>query len=175
MVVDSSFATQPAGETLARITRQQDRCPARMGYAYTRWQVQPFTFRTKVHGQPGTAELTTLVSDHFGGQSVERADHLERFYFTRELGYTRWERWQNLSVRARAGDRRQATELAATARCAPGLGAPLGAPPAASWAMVDCREWTQVVPPDDPAGDPPAFWLDRLRSYEATRDMCRPK
>ena len=58
-----------------------------------------------------------------------------------------------------------AAELAATGRCAEGL----GAPSAASWAMVDCREWTQVVPPDDPAGDPPVFWLDRLRTYEATR------
>lgn len=167
VLVDSTFdpAVRPAGETLARITRQQDRCPARLGYAYTRWYVQPFAFRTKVRGQPGTAELTTLVSDHFGGQSVERADHLERFYFTRELGYTRWERWQNLSVRDRAGDRRQAAELAATGRCAPGL----GAPSAAGWALVDCREWTQLVPPADPAGDLPAFWLDKLRGYEATR------
>lgn len=170
VVVDRSFdaAARPSSEMLARITQRQDRCPARLGYAYTRWRVQPMQYRTKVHGRPGTAELTTLVSEHFGGQDVESADHLERMYFTQELGYTRWERWQNASVRDRAQDRRQAAILAATARCAPALGAPSTA---TTWIMIDCREWTQIVPPADPAGDAPTFWLDRLRSYEQTRGM----
>ena len=36
VVVDRSFAEQPAGDMLARITRQPRLCPDRLGYAYTR-------------------------------------------------------------------------------------------------------------------------------------------
>ena len=170
VIVDRSFAMQPSGEALARITRNPRQCPDRLGYAYTRWRVQPVTYRTMARGRPGRAELPTLVSEHFGGRDVVSADHLERFQFTQALGYTRWERWQNLSVHDRAADRAQAAALAATGRCAPGLGAPEAGP----WAMLDCREWTQIVPPDDPAGDPPGPWLDRLRTHPATAQMFPP-
>ena len=37
--------------------------------------------------------------------------------------------------------------------------------------MLDCREWTQVVPPADPRGDPIGFWVDRLRRDERTRAL----
>ncbi len=166
VVVDRSFATQTAGQTVARITRRAGACPDRLGYAFTRWTVQPVTFRDKVGGRVGRVTLTALVSDHFGGRSVDAAGNLERMYFTRELGYTRWERWQNLSRQDRPGDRREAAAMVANERCEPLVG-----PPATetSWAMVDCREWTQMVPPSTPGGDRPDFWLDRLRGYAETR------
>jgi hypothetical protein len=41
------------------------------------------------HGQVGLAVLQTLISEHFGGKYLDTADHLERMYFTRALGYTR--------------------------------------------------------------------------------------
>jgi hypothetical protein len=168
VIVDTGFAAQQAGEALARITRRADRCPDHLGYAYTRWHVQPVQYRTASRGQPGSAVLPTLVSEHFGGKDVADADHLERMYFTHPLGYTRWERWQNLAVHDRFRD--QAAALAASGRCAPGLGAP--AP--AGWVMVDCREWTQMAPPSDPQGDPPGFWLDRLRTAPATAAIFTP-
>ncbi|HJU18573.1 MAG TPA: hypothetical protein VJ770_19140, partial [Stellaceae bacterium] len=43
-------------------------------------------------------------------------------------------------------------------RCSPAA-APQGGP----FVMVDCREWTRIVPPHDPAGDPPGFFLDAVR------------
>ncbi len=168
VIVDRSFAERTSGQMLARITRNADRCPQRLGYAFTRWHVQPVSFRDSTNGRTGRVTLSTLVSEHFGGKDVDGADHLERMYFTHALGYTRWERWQNLSVHDRPRDRQQAAELAASDRCEPGLGAPSAA---SRWAMVDCREWTQIVPPADPAGDPPGFWLDRLRAQAATRSM----
>ena len=115
-------------------------------------------------------ELQTLVSEHFGGQDVDGAEHLERFQFTRALGFTRWERWENLAVRNRAEDRAQAAAMAASGRCEPGLGPPAAGP----WIMVDCRQWTQIVPPADPAGDPAGPWLDRLRAAPETRDLFIP-
>ncbi len=170
VVVDRSFAARPTGETLARITREPRRCPDQLGYAYTRWQVQPVSYRTMFQGRPGQTELPTLVSEHFGGRTVADADHLERFQFTQALGYTRWERWQNLAVHNRAEDRAQAATMAASGRCEPGLGPPAAGP----WVMVDCRQWTQIVPPDNAGGDPPGPWLDRLRSSPVTQDLFAP-
>jgi len=164
VIVDSSFATQPAGEMLARITLRVSPCPVRLGYAFTRWHVQPVTFRTRVRGKLGQATLQTLVSDHFGGRDVASADHLERMYFTHALGYTRWERWQHLAVHDRAADRAMGAAIAATQRCAAGLGPPTPE----GWIMVDCREWTQMAPPADPAGDKPDFWIAQLRANPST-------
>ncbi len=171
VVVDRSFASQPTGQTVARITRRPGACPDHLGYAFTRWSVQPVTFRDKVAGRVGHTTLTTLVTDHFGGHSVDAAANLERMYFTRELGYTRWERWQNLSRQDRIADRQQAAAMVANERCEPQLGPPSTA---TRWVMVDCREWTQMVPPLSPGGDRPDFWLDRLRGYPNTRAMFPP-
>ena len=30
--------------------------------------------------------------------------------------------------------------------------------------LIDCREWTRIVPPSDPAGDPPGFWIEAIRA-----------
>ena len=70
VIVDASFNERPSGETLARITRDPTRCLGRLGYAYTRWHVQPVRYSAKSGGRPLSAELRTLVSDHFGGRSA---------------------------------------------------------------------------------------------------------
>jgi hypothetical protein len=106
--------------------------------------------------------LTTLVSEHYGGERPEAAGHVERFYFTRELGSTRWERWQNLAHSRGFGAERlskTAADLALSGRCSKPP-----TPEGAEFVMIDCREWTQIVPPDDPAGDRPAFFFDAVRS-----------
>lgn len=169
VIVDSSFATASLGETTARLTRRPQACPQRLGYAYTRWQVRPVSYRTRAFGEAGTVSLETLLSEHFGGRDERSAEHLERFYFTRALGSTRWERWENLAGRDGPAPREQARALAQSGRCDAGLDAPgLG------WVMVDCREWTQIVGPADPAGDLPGFWIDRLRRDERTRSLFPP-
>ncbi len=170
VVVDSSFADRPEGERLARITRDTDRCPANLGYAYTRWRLQTVPYRLMLQGRPRQADLLTLVSEHFGGRSVADADHLERFQFTQALGYTRWERWQNLQSKNLAEDRAQAADLGQSGRCEDGLGAP--AP--GGWIMVDCRQWTQIVRAEDSQGDPIGPWLDRLRASPVTRGLFNP-
>jgi hypothetical protein len=30
--------------------------------------------------------------------------------------------------------------------------------------LIDCREWTRIVPPSEPAGDRPGFFVKELRS-----------
>jgi len=149
------------GETVARLRDlrrdRQDICPTSLNAAYTRWFVRPVRYRD-APGQGAPATLMTLVSEHFGGADPATADHLERFYFTRELGGTRWERWQNAATDRRAAQ--AAHWFAATGRCSaaqpPAGGAPL--------VLVDCREWTRIVPSGDPAGDPAGFFIAAIRA-----------
>jgi hypothetical protein len=162
-------ADRPAplqGETIARLkdlrVGDQETCPARFNGAYTSWHVAPFRYRA-APGQGTPITLTTLISDHYGGGRRDNADHVERFYFTRELGGTRWERWQNA-----AGNRQFSAErvaeaaktYAATGRCS-GAPAPEGG---AAMVLIDCREWTRIVPASGPAGDRPGFFIETLRS-----------
>lgn len=161
------------GETVARLNDlkegRQSSCPARLNAAFTRWHIEPVRYRT-VEGQGAPITLTTLISEHYGGEHPERADHVERFYFTRELGSTRWERWQNLpNSRGFSADQvaKAASDLAQSGRCSkadtPAGGAPL--------VMVDCREWTLILPAEDPAGDRPGFFIDAIRSRHLGDDL----
>ncbi|HEX3953313.1 MAG TPA: hypothetical protein VHW90_07050 [Stellaceae bacterium] len=155
------------GETVARLNDlkagRQATCPSRFNTAYTDWRVAPFRYRAG-QGQGTPITLTTLISEHYGGSSGRATtDHVERFYFTRELGGTRWERWQNADgnvIASAAKIAEMAAAFAATGRCStpdmPGGGATM--------LLIDCREWTQIVPPGDPAGDRAGFFLDAVRA-----------
>jgi hypothetical protein len=154
------------GETVARLNDlrqgQQDTCPSSFNPAFTSWRVAPFRYRA-APGQGAPITLTTLISEHYGGASRATADHVERFYFTRELGGTRWERWQNGDGNAQFSAAKiadQAAWFAKTGRCSsadtPGGGAPM--------VLIDCREWTLIEPPSDPAGDRPGFFIEAIRA-----------
>jgi hypothetical protein len=154
-----------AGESVATLkdlrVGQQQSCPARFNRAYTQWYVKPVRYRA-APGQGAPITLATLISEHYGGAERDTADHVERFYFTRELGGTRWEHWQNAK-----GNRRYdatmvaaaAARFAATGRCGEAP-VPEGG---AQFVLLDCREWTRIVPPDNAAGDPPGFFLKAVR------------
>jgi hypothetical protein len=161
------------GETVARLNNlregRQSSCPARLNTAFTRWYIEPVRYRA-AEGQGVPVTLTTLISEHYGGEHPDSADHVERFYFTRELGSTRWERWQDPShTRGFSADQvaKAASDLALSGRCskedAPAGGAPL--------VMIDCREWTLILPAENPAGDRPGFFIDAIRSRHLGGDL----
>ena len=163
--LDADRSMPLMGQAVARLKdlgeARQANCPARFDAAFTRWRVQPVRYRA-ADGQGAAVTLTTLISEHYGGARPDSADHVERFYFTRELGATRWERWQNLS-RSRdfsaAELTKKAAALAASGRCSKAA-----SPSGGAFVMVDCREWTLIVPAGDAAGDPPGFFIDAARS-----------
>ena len=159
-----------AGETIARLndltSGHQDTCPSRFNPAFTRWRVVPFRYRA-VPGQGAPITLTTLISEHYGGANPATADHVERFYFTRELGATRWERWQNANGNARLGAAKiaeMAAGFARSGRCSAPEMPNGGATGGATMLLLDCREWTRIEPPADLAGDRPGFFIDRVRT-----------
>jgi len=161
------------GETVARLNDlkegRQSSCPSRLNAAFTRWYTASVRYRT-AEGQGAPVTLMTLISEHYGGDDPESADHVERFYFTRELGSTRWERWQNLSYsRDFSADQvmKTASDLALSHRCSP-ADTPAGGVP---FAMVDCREWTLIVPPDKPHGDQAGFFIEAIRSRHLGNDL----
>ena len=166
---DADRPTPLQGETIARLSGlppdRQDTCPTRFSAAFTTWRVAPFHYRA-APGQGNPITLTTLISDHYGGADRATADHVERFYFTRELGGSRWERWQNT-----AGNRQlsaakiaeAAAWFAATGRCStPEM--PHGDAGGVTFVLIDCREWTLIVPSANPAGDRPGFFIDAIRA-----------
>lgn len=166
IVVDKTFSIDRAGETLAHLTRNPHFCSKALDFSFTRWHVKPVGFRRRIDGKETVKSLTTLISDHFGGKSPDEADHLERFYFTRELGLTSWERWQNLRRAEKPSYRPQAAALATSARCAHAAEAPASS---GEWLLIDCREWTNIVPADHAVGDSPDFWIKEVRSRAETQ------
>ena len=151
------------GETVTRLNRARtgrETCPTRFVPAYTDWTVRPVRYRAAPE-QGTTVTLETLISEHYSGER-DAADLVERFYFTRELGGTRWESWGNRNGNAQysaAVVAQAAARFAASGRCS-AADPPAGA---VTYVLIDCREWTRIVPPAEPDGDPPGFFLDAIR------------
>jgi hypothetical protein len=94
----TNISANPAGAKLARLNiTQGDSCPWLYNSAHTEWRLLP----QKVTFTTGKT-LAAVMVDHFGGRSPSSADHIERFYFTREYGFTRWERWSIGDVTVKA-------------------------------------------------------------------------
>lgn len=111
-------------------------CPGGLDVAYTQWSHAVVTYGG-VHASRAKT-LDSVVTDHFGGDSVATAGHLERFYFTTVYGLTRWERWERSNT--------------VTPRSEGCNGAVVEGP----FRRVDCRDWTHVQ--RDPRPYPPEAW-----------------
>lgn len=140
--------------TVARlnITASPESCPQRFNAAFTRYRLDQVTFPFRIvdagsRVATATRRLDVVVSEHYGGTSIDSADHLERFFFARKLGLVRWERWSNRQVSRQPGVAETAAQLAGTARC-PKLesaGPESYGRPGRDWLLVDCRTWTALV------------------------------
>lgn len=165
LIADRRADEEKSGDLVAalRIVTTES-CPSEFDSAYTKWGFKDIRYRSSLNGDL-SSPLHTLISSHFGGKNLASATHLERFYFTRELGLTRWERWQNPKfdpIPTTTKDR--AARLTASRRCEA-----IEPPPDRGWLMVDCREWTNISPPDSTDGDQPNFWLEKLQLNELTK------
>lgn len=167
LIVGKSSENIAAGNDIAilRIIKTLS-CPTSFDYAYTEWHFADISYRTSLEGGL-RMPMHTLVSSHFGGKTVSSADHLEKFYFTRELGLTRWERWQNTKYsKDGSHDSKRAQKLAISGRCRN-----LESVPGGGWLMVDCREWTNITGSEMRNGDSAIFWVDRLRTNPLSQQM----
>jgi hypothetical protein len=129
------------------ITANPTVCPARFNDAFTRFRVDrvEFPFRIIEHTplvRTVRRELEVVVSEHYGGTEIAKADHLERFYLAKGLGLVRWERWANGNLEQPETMRQAQRLLAETARC-PRI--ERYGQPDRRWFLVDCRTWTTLV------------------------------
>jgi hypothetical protein len=130
-----------------RIARSSAECPAAFDRSYTRWREAtmrwPFLLDGEADaGRPLLPPARTILSEHFGGASVDAADHMERFYLAEGMGLTRWERWEH-GTRSRKPDiPRRARHLLDSGRCPEVDGSE---PPGENWRRTDCRMWTNFV------------------------------
>jgi hypothetical protein len=160
VVVDRSYSPEHPGSMVARLTRYPERC-AEEAYAYTYWRTVPVIFRVRAADGIVSRDFETLITDHFGGHDRQTAANMERFYLTRELGFTRWERWQNFDRQKRPLDVMRTARMATSGQCDPVQPMPAAT---GNWHMVACRQYTNLVPPANPAGDLPSFWIETIKS-----------
>lgn len=149
-------ADVPAGAWRQRIAelamaRSAVGCSPGFAKSLTRYRLEPievplFAVRDGKR-QPMTVRVPTIVSEHFGRDTIPSADHLERFFFGKGLGMYRWERWEQRGRSLNPEMEQQAAHFARSGRCPP---LPFSVPPASGWVLTDCRMWTNLVRQDDP-------------------------
>ncbi len=160
------LARNPAGmlnSSIKRVPAFGVACPPARRNQTTKWYLRDYAPMTGTD-TPGSKKFRTLISEHFSGKDSKKFAHLERMYFTRELGRIRWERWQNLSQQAREGDEESADMLESSGRCSGGVGPP-DFP--GKWTMVRCHEWSNLIPTTSAEGDHLDTWFRALTN--ATR------
>jgi len=122
-------------------------CPMDFNAAYTRYRADQIEMTFRVVRRSGSIQsiarnMEVVISEHYGGADIAHADHLERFYFARDLGLVRWERWENFADSQPPDAYRMADLIATSERCKP---LPYSNAPGAKWRMIDCRSWTMLV------------------------------
>ncbi|WP_149539047.1 hypothetical protein [Siccirubricoccus phaeus] len=125
------------------ISAAAEACPAALNPSLTRWRMLRLELPWRdAGGPPRAVAAEVLLSEHYGGAGIAMADHLERFWFARDLGLVRWERWENPARSPALRIAAMAALLAASGRCPPVAGAE---PPGPGWRAVDCRLWTNFA------------------------------
>ncbi len=93
-------------------------CPTRVNRALTTWVRDAFVYKSGL-------TLNSLISDHYSrgdarGDSPGKAEQVERTYWTREFGLTRWEKWARsdwVNPRTKRPAREAAEALYRSGRC----------------------------------------------------------
>jgi hypothetical protein len=125
-----------------RITPAAERCPLRYIPSFTRWRRLEIAYPWwDGEAAQGPFIATSIISEHYDGASIAAARSMERFWFARDLGRLRWERWE-----ASAGP----TDLP---QCPAVAGAESPGP---GWRLADCRFWVRFRRGDQPIPPWPA-------------------
>lgn len=165
MLFDSSVFTTGSSSKISNLrqTLNTDSCPVQLDQSMTKWKLVPMRFRKDIDHHL-TNPIPTIITDHFSQKNDQLAGAMERMYFTKELGWTRWEAWKNLSAKGAnsAQIMKRANALKESRRCDIRDGQPNNNK---NWVMVDCREWTNIQPVDADVSKPSQFWIEKLLSH----------
>lgn len=119
------------------IGTSQSTCPTAFAQSLTTWEFpsDPLTYTSGV-------KLVSAISYHYSNATIAASDHLEKFYFTKEYGATRWERWERPNTAYHSGEKERADAKAAAGVC---NGVSVTYDATGPWYRVDCREWTHII------------------------------
>lgn len=114
------------------IARDPTTCPPRLNDALTRYRLEQIEFPFAVAGQRSTRTISTVISEHYDGRTIDMAEALERSYLGQGYGLLRWEAW----------GRTPPSIPDLPERCGH---VAFSDPPAPGWWLRDCRTYT-VIP-----------------------------
>ena len=112
-------------------------CPKTFDTSYTAWEFPGIL--TYTNG----VKLDSAISYHYSHATGETSDHLEKFFFTRKYGLTRWERWERPNTPYHTNEAARSAAKEATGVC---NGPWTSTDSVGTWYRVDCREWTMIIP-----------------------------
>ena len=114
------FGVFQSAHTTSEPDSLMEACPLRFRRALTTWHMSEVTYRSG-------GRLDSIVSNHYAqmdgtGTTPGAAMQVERTYWTREFGLTRWEKWARIDWRhVRSGEPAQelAKRVRSSGRCSP--------------------------------------------------------
>jgi hypothetical protein len=169
VLFDPTIISKDAGWAVARLRQKigTTRCPTGFDHAFTQWRFADIAYRAALDHSL-TRPLKTIVTDHFSNRTIAKSGSMERMYLTQELGWTRWESWENRAIPVVRDfdivDR--AAKLRQSRRCEPRFhNTEMGD----GWLMTDCREWTNIQPSAKAEGDLPDFWIAKINATKLFR------
>jgi hypothetical protein len=123
-------------------------CPDVYDESLATWSIP-----TQKVGYTSGDQLVSLVSFRYSHKFISDSDHFEKFYFTREFGPTRWERWERTGTTYHTDEKVRANAQSASQVC---NGSSEAQDSIGMWYRVDCREWTNIVV--TPSPEKPQDW-----------------
>ncbi len=129
--------------TITRLTPRPGCDATSSGEAYTVWNRRSFTFTSG-------KTFDSIQSYHFANQNLSQLNNaLEKYYFTKQYGFTRWEAWipYERCVNERGANHPICNQTFLIGRCNGGNSANIGE---RLWIRADCRDTTNYIPVDQP-------------------------
>ncbi len=132
--------TVSAGSKLfpLKIAATKTACPTTFDTSYTVW-----TNNTTNHTYKNGAVLPTIVTSHYSHATIPASDHIEKLYFTKVYGQTKWERWEKAGTVYHTNEATRAATFASWDVCA---GPSSFIEQGVTWYLVDCHDYTNIVP-----------------------------
>ena len=144
----------PTGSWASTVARLNDTptatCPTRLNKAFTRWRLENITWTFYKGISPRTVTLPTIISEHYGRDTIAGSKAMERFFYANGAGRVRWSSWKKAAP--------VGSDLAV--RC-PAVPYDV-APDDSGWNLSDCRTWTAIEPA-------PAGWTAAMYSWPPSR------
>ena len=128
----------PTGSWASMVARLNDTptttCPQRLNSAFTRWRLENITWTLYEGSSPRTVTLPTIISEHYGRDTIAASKAMERFFYAKGAGRVRWSSWKKGT----------SVDSDLAVRC-PAVPYDV-APDDSGWNLSDCRTWTAIEP-----------------------------